>query len=88
MDIKKDDKLDDAMSCYESIREALTGLYEIIKINFNEEDFYGLAALDNLKAINENVVQLLKDGHNAREVRIRLREIEFDEKEAEKLFPL
>ena len=89
MSIKNDEKkVDDAMGCYENIREALTGLYEIIKIKFNERDFYGQAAIDNLKAINENVVELLKDAHNAREIRIRLREIEFDEKEAEKLFPL
>ena len=88
MNIKDEKKLDDAMSCYEDIREALTGLYEIIKINFNEKDFYGQAAIDNLKGINENVVKLLKDVHNAREIRIRLRELEFDEKEAEKTFPL
>lgn len=83
-----ENKVDEAMECYENIREALSGLYEIVKINFTENDFYGLAAIDNLKAINENMIKLLKDSHNEREIRIRLREIEFDEKEAEKNFPL
>ena len=83
-----ENKVDESMECYENIREALSGLYEIIKINFTEKDFYSVAAIDNLKAINENMIKILKNSHNEREIRIRLREIEFDEKEAEKNFPL
>jgi hypothetical protein len=86
--VSAEEKLDDVMGYYNSIREALTGLSEIININFNEKDFYHQAAVDNLKALNENVVEIMKASFTPRHIRIKLRELEFDEKEAEKVFPL
>ncbi|UCC19370.1 MAG: hypothetical protein JSV62_14895 [Promethearchaeota archaeon] len=83
-----EEKLDDVMAYYKNIREALGGLAEIININFNEKDFYHQAAVDNLKALHDNVVEVLKASFTPREIRMRLREVEFDEKEAEKVFPL
>jgi len=85
---KYEKKLDDVMEDYTKVRQALTGLYEIININFNDKDFYGIAAIDNLKALNENIIKILKKSHDPREIRMRLREIEYDEKDAEKHFPL
>jgi hypothetical protein len=79
--IKADEKLEDVMSYYKNIREALTGLTDIVNLNFREKDFYHQAAVDNLKAV-------LKASFTPREIRMRLRELEFDEKEAEKVFPL
>ncbi|MFX0001590.1 MAG: hypothetical protein ACFE88_15885 [Candidatus Hermodarchaeota archaeon] len=86
--IEKEEKLDDVMAYYKNIREALGGLTEIIKINFNEKDFYHQVAVDNLKALHDNVLEMLKTSFTPRVIRIRLRELEFDEKEAEKVFPL
>ncbi|MFX0004892.1 MAG: hypothetical protein ACFE9C_10745 [Candidatus Hodarchaeota archaeon] len=86
--IKVDEKLDDVISYYKNIREALTGLSDIINLNFHEKDFYYQAALDNLKALHDNMVEVLKASFTPREIRMRLRELEFDEKEAEKVFPL
>ncbi|MFW9969589.1 MAG: hypothetical protein ACFFDF_05260 [Candidatus Odinarchaeota archaeon] len=83
-----DEKLDDVMSYYKTIREALTGLNDIINLNFREKDFYHQAGVDNLKVLNDNIVEILKTSFTHREIRIRLRELEFDEKEAEKVFPL
>jgi len=80
-------KLEDAMKSYENVRESLTGLYEIININFNKKDFFYKAAIDNLKALNENIIEILKHSNNPREVRMRLRELEFGEINAEKNFP-
>ena len=80
-------KLEDAMKSYENVRESLTGLYEIININFNKNDFFYKAAIDNLKALNENIIEILKHSNNPREVRMRLRELEFGEINAEKNFP-
>ena len=80
-------KLEDAMKSYENVRESLTGLYEIININFNKKDFFYKAAIDNLKALNENIIEILKHSNNPREVRMRLRELEFDEIDVEKNFP-
>ena len=86
--IEYEEKLDGVMDYYKNIREALTGLSAIITINFNEKDFYHAAAVDNLKALHDNVVEVLKSSFTPREIRIRLRELEFDEQEAEKVFPL
>lgn len=84
----EEEKLDDAMENYRDIRECLTGLYDIININFSEQNFYHQAAMDNLLNLNNNILDVLRIAHTPREVRIRLREIEFDEKEAEEVFPL
>jgi len=81
-------KLDDVMGYYKNIRKALGGLSDIININFNEKDFYHGAAIDNLKALHDNIIEVLKAYFTPREIRIRLRELEFDEKEAEIVFPL
>ena len=86
--IEHEEKLDGVMDYYKTIREALGGLSDIITINFNEKDFYHAAAVDNLKALHDNVVEVLKASFTPREIRIRLRELEFDEQEAEKVFPL
>ncbi|MFX1590209.1 MAG: hypothetical protein ACFFC1_18890 [Promethearchaeota archaeon] len=86
--VENEEKLDDVMAYYLKVREALAGLSEIVNINFNEKDFYHQAAVDNLKALHDNVLEMLKTSFTPREIRIRLRELEFDEKEAEKVFPL
>ncbi len=86
--IEKEEKLDDVIAYYKNIREALAGLSDIISISFNEKDFYHQAAMDNLKALHDNVLEMLKSSFTPREIRIRLRELEFDEKEAKKVFPL
>ncbi|MFW9877596.1 MAG: hypothetical protein ACFFG0_31305 [Candidatus Thorarchaeota archaeon] len=86
--MSNEEKLDEIFLYYKNIREALIGLTEIVNINFNEKDFYHAAAVDNLKALHDNVVKILKTSFTPREIRIRLRDLEFDEKEAEKVFPL
>ena len=85
---EKEEKLEETMEKYRNVRECLTGLYEIININFNEKDFYHQAAMDNLINLNNNILELLRNSHTPREIRIKLREIEFDEKQAEEVFPL
>ncbi|MFW9828017.1 MAG: hypothetical protein ACFFEY_10515 [Candidatus Thorarchaeota archaeon] len=86
--IKSEEKLDDMIGYYKKIRESLIGLYEIISINFNKKDFYHQAAVDNLEALHDSILEILKYSFNPREIRIKLRELEFDEKEAEQVFPL
>ena len=61
---------------------------KIDKINFNKKDFYHQEAVDNLKALHDNLLEMLKSSFNPRKIRMRLRELEFDKKEAEKVFPL
>ena len=86
--LENEEKLDDVMAYYLNVREALSGLTEIMNISFNKKDFYHQAAVDNLKALHDNVLKMLKASFTPREIRMRLRELEFDEKEAEKVFPL
>lgn len=85
---ENEEKLAETMEKYRNVRECLTGLYEIININFNERDIYHQVAMDNLINLNNNILELLRGTHTPREIRIKLREIEFDEKQAEELFPL
>jgi len=80
--------LDKVMESYKKVRESLAGLFEIININLPEREFFYMAATDNLKAINDNVVNLLHQTFPPREIRMRMRELEFDEREAETDFPL
>ena len=85
---KSEERLDGVRESYKRIREALTGLNDIITINFAERDFYRQAAEDNLKALHDNIVEVLKSSFIPREIRMRLRELEFDECEAKQFFPL
>lgn len=79
--------VDDVFDCYNNIRECISGLSEILNINFQENNIYRQMGIDNLKNLHDNVVEILKQTGVPREVRIRLREIEYDEREAEKDFP-
>ncbi len=83
-----EEKLDGIMENYKAIRECLTGLCDVLNLNFNEKDIFRQIGMDNLKALHKNVLTILRKTTTPREVRIRLRDIEFDEKEAEEVFPL
>lgn len=84
---KNVDDDDDAFSCYDKIRECISGLNDIFNINFQENNIFRQVGMDNLKYLHDNIVEILKQTSTPREVRIKLREIEFDEREAEKAFP-
>ena len=78
MHAKNDEKsIENAMKFYENIKESLQGISEILNITLHENDFYHQAGNDNLKALNDNVLDLLKHFFTPREVRIKVREIEF-----------
>ena len=59
-----------------------------MNINLNEKDIIHQAAMDKLINLNNVILELLRSSYTPREIRIRLREIEFDEKQAEEVFPL
>lgn len=71
---------------YMKVREALAGLKEIFDICFFERNFYNQMGMDNLKALHENVIELLKHTYSPREVRIKMRELENDGLEAQYSF--
>ena len=80
------EKFDINLESYKEIREGLAGVSEILEINFPKKDFYYLAAMDNLQAVHDNILDILEK-LNPREFRKRLRDLEFDEAEIEKNFP-
>jgi hypothetical protein len=59
-----------------------------MNISFTEKDIMHQAAMDNLINLNNNILEMLREAYTPREIRMRLREIEFDEKQAEEVFPL
>ena len=71
---------------YENMRKSIKGLEEILKINFLEKDIYYKMGMDNLNALHEIIIELLKHTYSPREVRMRLREIEHDEKISQESF--
>ena len=85
---EKQEKLEAAMERYRNVRECLTGLYDIMNISFSEKNIMHQAAMDNLINLNNYILEMLRESYTPREIRMRLREIEFDEKQAEEIFPL
>lgn len=79
--------IDEAFENYHKIRECISGLNEIFDINFLDNNIYHQMGMDNLKALHDNIIELMKHTYTPREVRIRIREIEYDDKEAKKNFP-
>jgi hypothetical protein len=71
---------------YGKIRESIKGIHEIIKINFLENNIYHKLGMDNLNALNDNMIELLKHVYSPRLVRMKLREIEYDEQEAQETY--
>jgi hypothetical protein len=71
---------------YMKIRESLTGLKEILDICFFERNIYKQMGMDNLKALHDNLIELLKHTYSPREVRIKMRELEYDGLEAPSSF--
>ncbi len=58
------------------IRKAISGLIDIININFNEEDIYYQLSIDNIEAFYDNLIKLLNflKGPNEENLIIKLAE--------------
>ena len=72
--------LDKAWEHYEKIRDSLNGLYDILNMNLDEENIFYQCAVDNLEILKETIIDLLKKDYNPTEIKIKLRELEFDMK--------
>ncbi|MFX1340876.1 MAG: hypothetical protein ACFFDK_19860 [Promethearchaeota archaeon] len=73
-------KLDKGWEYYERIRTALDGLFEILTLNFDEDDIFYQCGLDNLERLKETIMDLLKNDYNPAEIKRKLRDLEFDMK--------
>ncbi|MFX1237011.1 MAG: hypothetical protein ACFFAS_16795 [Promethearchaeota archaeon] len=65
---------------FENIKESVKGIYEIFKINFDDNDIYFKAGLDNIIGIYQNFLELMLNDYGARQFMKKLRsaEIEID----------
>ncbi|MHA1233976.1 MAG: hypothetical protein ACTSO6_10365 [Promethearchaeota archaeon] len=72
--------LEKAWSHYEKIRDSLNGLYEILNMNLDEENIFYQCAVDNLETLKDTIIDLLKKDYNPTEIKIKMRELEFDMK--------
>lgn len=77
-DTKKESELDKAWEYYEKIRDALTGLYEILNMSMDENNIFYQCAIDNLENLKETIIDMLKKDYNPTEIKRKLRELEFD----------
>lgn len=72
--------LDKAWEHYKKIRDSLNGLHEILNMNLDNENIFYQCAVDNLEILKETIIDLLKKDYNPSEIKIKMREIEFDMK--------
>lgn len=72
--------LEKAWVHYEKIRDSLNGLYEILNMNLDEENIFYQCAVDNLETLKDTIIDLLKKDYNPTEIKIKMRELEFNMK--------
>jgi hypothetical protein len=70
--------LDKAWEHYEKIRDSLNGLYDILNMNLDEGNIFYQCAVDNLEILKDTIIDLLKKDYNPSEIKIKMRELEFD----------
>jgi len=75
-----DSDSDKTWDYYEKIQQALNGLYEILALNFDENSMYYKCGLDNLEALKDALIDLLSNDYTPKEIKLKLREIEFNMK--------
>jgi hypothetical protein len=75
-------ELDKAWDYYEKIKSALDGLFEILTLNFDENDIFYQCGVDNLENLKETIMDLLKHDYNPAEIKRKLRDLEFDMKKS------
>ncbi len=72
--------LNKAWDHYEKIRDSLNGLYEILNMNLDKDNIFYQCAVDNLESLKGTIIDLLKKDYNPKEIKIKLRDLEFDMK--------
>ena len=81
-DTNKESDLDRAWEYYEKIRDALTGLYDILNMSMDQNNIFYQCAVDNLENLKETIIDMLKKDYNPAEIKRKLRDLEFDMKKS------
>ncbi|TFG21659.1 MAG: hypothetical protein EU529_12845 [Promethearchaeota archaeon] len=67
-----------AFKNFENIKASIKGLYEILHINLNDNDFYSEAASENLSGLYHNILELLINDYGLQQFVKKLRTSEVD----------
>ncbi|MFX1571185.1 MAG: hypothetical protein ACFFB0_00380 [Promethearchaeota archaeon] len=67
-----------AVSNFENIKTALKGLYEIMDLGMNEDEFYREAGKENIEALYKNLIELLLNEYGLRQLVKKINSSEVD----------
>lgn len=62
----------------ENIKKSIQGLYEILNINFPDEDIYLKLGQDNLLALYENLLELILNEYGLRKLVKKIKDSKID----------
>jgi len=62
----------------ENIKKSIKGLYEILNINFSDEDIYFKLGQDNLLGLYENFLDLILNEYGLRKLVKKIKDSEID----------
>ena len=71
---------EEAWDYYDKVKDALNGLFEVLNIALDPNSVYYQAGVDNLKALKNNLIDLLMKDYDTLELQDTLHRIEFDVK--------
>jgi hypothetical protein len=64
---------------YEMIREAIKGIIDIFEIKLPDDDFFYQASVENLRALHESVIDILKLYNSPFKIQKMIEEIRYKE---------
>ena len=73
---------EDAWDYYDKVRDALTGLFEVLNLALDPESAYYQWSVDNLNALKTSLIDLLQKDYDTLELQDTLRKIEFNIKKS------
>jgi len=80
-DSKSNDKQKrQAIKSFENIKDAIKGLYEVLRINLSKEDIYYQIGIDNIIALYTNILDLTSNKAGLEEVieKVAKKELQLD----------
>ena len=68
----------EAWNYFEKIKNALSGLLEILTMGFDKDDVIFKAGIENLKHLKESIADLLEHEYKPEQIKRKIRDLEFD----------
>ncbi len=72
------DTTEQAIKNFKNIKESLKGIFEILSINFSQNDIYFKLASDNLVGLYHNFLDLMLNESGAKQIKKKLRSCELE----------